>query len=336
MAIYVGSERSAERVFASISQWIEKYLKLTINRDKSGTGRPWERKFLGFHIKQDGEIGVAKSSLEAYSLKGWPVVLASYPRSGCCGSIRSPAFTGANYFYMSMTVMYRFCVGLLVLGLLGGCSGQSTFSSATDLLELGVFGNTEVAYSDDYVRNLPYASISVKIGKGQKSLLVLGKIEANQYYWYSADRAMLVTESGRIVKTRGLETDLLVSRSLTPDPLMAIQGDVDGEQLLPGQSATESYTRLLDFSRHEVFGVAQRFSLRRVSLQPGGAERVELLGEVYTADRYEERFEVQALDWSGTNQYWVDAQMRRLLKSVQFFAPDSPSVAIEYLSIISP
>ena len=64
--IYVSSERSAERVFESISQWIEKHLKLTINRDKSGTERPWERKFLGFRVREDGEIGLAKSSLEAY------------------------------------------------------------------------------------------------------------------------------------------------------------------------------------------------------------------------------------------------------------------------------
>ncbi|MEH6825215.1 MAG: YjbF family lipoprotein [Motiliproteus sp.] len=214
--------------------------------------------------------------------------------------------------------------GLLVLGLLSGCSGSSALSSAVNLLELSIVGNTEAAYSDDYVRNLPYASISVKIGKGQKSLLVLGKIEANQYYWYSADRAILVTESGRIVKTRGLETDLSLSSSRTPDPLMAIQKDANGEQMAP-------YTRLLDYSRHEVFGVAQRFSLRRVT-----AEQVELLGDTYTADRYEEQFEVKALDWSEANQYWLDTQTRRLLKSVQFFAPDSPSVTIEYLSIVTP
>lgn len=67
--IYVSSERSAERVYESISQWIEKHLKLTINRDKSGTGRPWERKFLGFQVREDGEIGLAKSSLEAYKAR---------------------------------------------------------------------------------------------------------------------------------------------------------------------------------------------------------------------------------------------------------------------------
>jgi len=64
--IYVSSERSADRVFESISRWIEKELKLHVNRDKSGTGRPWKRKFLGFKIKPDGEIGIAPSSLKTY------------------------------------------------------------------------------------------------------------------------------------------------------------------------------------------------------------------------------------------------------------------------------
>lgn len=64
--IYVSSERSAERVFESISQWIEKELKLQVNRDKSGTGRPWNRKFLGFRIKEEGDITIAPSSLKTY------------------------------------------------------------------------------------------------------------------------------------------------------------------------------------------------------------------------------------------------------------------------------
>ena len=48
--IYVGSERAGLRVMASISQFITKKLKLTVNRDKSAVGRPWERKFLGFRF----------------------------------------------------------------------------------------------------------------------------------------------------------------------------------------------------------------------------------------------------------------------------------------------
>jgi len=64
VTIYVNSERSAERVLASISRWIEKHLKLQVNADKSGTGRPWERQFLGFTVLEDGTIAPAQRSIE--------------------------------------------------------------------------------------------------------------------------------------------------------------------------------------------------------------------------------------------------------------------------------
>lgn len=46
--IYVRSERAGERVMESISRFIERKLKLRVNRAKSAVGRPWRRKFLGF------------------------------------------------------------------------------------------------------------------------------------------------------------------------------------------------------------------------------------------------------------------------------------------------
>jgi len=64
--IYVGSARSAERVLDSLTAWIDKHLKLRVNRSKSGTGRPWQKPFLGFQILEDGRIGVAESSVARF------------------------------------------------------------------------------------------------------------------------------------------------------------------------------------------------------------------------------------------------------------------------------
>ena len=46
--IYVKSQRSAERVMESISRYIEKKLRLQINREKSAVGLAVKRQFLGF------------------------------------------------------------------------------------------------------------------------------------------------------------------------------------------------------------------------------------------------------------------------------------------------
>jgi group II intron reverse transcriptase/maturase len=67
--IYVGSRTAAERVLESIREWIEKHLRLQLNATKSGTGRPWERKFLGFRVNREGEIEVAPESLERFKAK---------------------------------------------------------------------------------------------------------------------------------------------------------------------------------------------------------------------------------------------------------------------------
>ncbi len=48
--IYVKSEKAGQRVWASITKYLENTLKLKVNRKKSGVGRPWQRKFLGYSV----------------------------------------------------------------------------------------------------------------------------------------------------------------------------------------------------------------------------------------------------------------------------------------------
>ncbi len=64
--VYVSSAEAAQRVLESLTQWIRERLKLEVNASKSGTGRPWERKFLGFRINPTGQIEVSPQSLERF------------------------------------------------------------------------------------------------------------------------------------------------------------------------------------------------------------------------------------------------------------------------------
>lgn len=54
--IYVGSRKAAERVFTTVVAWIERYLKVPVNQDKSASGRPWDRQFLGYQPTENGEL----------------------------------------------------------------------------------------------------------------------------------------------------------------------------------------------------------------------------------------------------------------------------------------
>jgi RNA-directed DNA polymerase len=67
--IYVSSQRSAQRVLDSITEWIEKHLRLQVNASKSGAGQAWERKFLGFRINSEGKIEVAPQNVERFRNK---------------------------------------------------------------------------------------------------------------------------------------------------------------------------------------------------------------------------------------------------------------------------
>jgi group II intron reverse transcriptase/maturase len=64
--IYVRSERAGQRVMESVVEFLEKKLKLKVNRAKSGVARPKLRKFLGFRLfryKAGVRIGLAPKAV---------------------------------------------------------------------------------------------------------------------------------------------------------------------------------------------------------------------------------------------------------------------------------
>jgi group II intron reverse transcriptase/maturase len=66
VTIYAGSQRSAERIQESIVRWIEKNLKLEVNREKGGVRPPDEGGFLGFRIEENGRIAMSQKSIEGF------------------------------------------------------------------------------------------------------------------------------------------------------------------------------------------------------------------------------------------------------------------------------
>jgi RNA-directed DNA polymerase len=64
--IYVQSRRAGERVMASVTEFLERRLKLKVNRQKSAVDRPNRRKFLGYRIlhREKAKLGIAPTSLK--------------------------------------------------------------------------------------------------------------------------------------------------------------------------------------------------------------------------------------------------------------------------------
>jgi RNA-directed DNA polymerase len=69
--IYVRSRQAGERVMASITEFLEKRLRLKVNLEKSAVARPWERKFLGYSMTwhKQPRLKVAETSVERLKAK---------------------------------------------------------------------------------------------------------------------------------------------------------------------------------------------------------------------------------------------------------------------------
>lgn len=67
--IYVRSRAAGERVMASITKFLEKKLRLRVNREKSKVAYVSEVKFLGYRILAGGRLAIAPESLKRMKLR---------------------------------------------------------------------------------------------------------------------------------------------------------------------------------------------------------------------------------------------------------------------------
>jgi len=69
--IYVRSRRAGERVMDGVTRFVERKLKLKVNRAKSAVARPWERKFLSFSFTSGPapKRRIAPKALERFKTK---------------------------------------------------------------------------------------------------------------------------------------------------------------------------------------------------------------------------------------------------------------------------
>ncbi len=81
--IYVGSERTGQRVMTAITAFLERRLKLKVNADKSAVARPWQRKFLGYSMTwhRKPKLRIAESSRQRFAEKVRKMLRAGRGRS---------------------------------------------------------------------------------------------------------------------------------------------------------------------------------------------------------------------------------------------------------------
>ncbi|MGR5163753.1 YjbF family lipoprotein [Vibrio owensii] len=208
----------------------------------------------------------------------------------------------------------RLLVVLPILSLTFGCTQKFNDVSATVQEAYGNYIDVEL--TPEEIEAVPYASAYLKIGDQKQVFVVLAFAEQNpltgntQLKWVSADKAMVVTENGHIVKTIGLQTTNLAG----------IYGNV------PAYSAPSvQYSLSYDWSDKYRYGFPAQVQRSRQ-----GKEAVITPISSTDTDVYTEVVTFTSLEKSVENQYWVNGK-GEVVKTRQHLGPNMVPVELTIL-----
>jgi hypothetical protein len=204
------------------------------------------------------------------------------------------------------------CLCLLTAFFLSGCGQQS--SSIIETTKLAMVGQPDTEISAQQVAKIPYASAYLKIGDAPRAFVVLGFANADHLKWFTADRNMLVTRTGRVIKTLGFGNDLLFSDSALSDPLS------DGKTLLKQNSSpTWQHREVWSGKYQSGYTLTSTFSNM-------GVDAVTVLDTPRKLVRIDEKVQIPALKTGYTNSFWLDPDSGDVVQSYQYLGPDLPLV----------
>ena len=204
-----------------------------------------------------------------------------------------------------------------ILLFLPGCSMIDTNNIAPGYVEafktinLVIFGSTNNSITAELIDNIPYASSTLKIGKGAPGLLILESIEDDRHTWVSADNVFIVISEGRIIKTSGLRNNL--TRFVSP---------------LGSNTSLSAYVNSI-LNYYYSYDSPLLIDLKVESqIRVVGEQKVTLINQEKILTLVEEYIENDYLGWKATNKFWVD-ENNFIWKSVQNISPNLPPFYIE-------
>lgn len=216
--------------------------------------------------------------------------------------------SGRRYFLLGTS-------GALLAGTLAGCSNSPVAKSFNVWAEQQ-FGSDR--FTREQVDKIPYATMAAGIGTLPRAMLVLGRVEGKELHWFSADRGILVTRHGRLIKTVGLtEGNLAATISIDEDPL--------------GLSFEYSKTprrwrRLIDILPSRQMGI-----FLEAEWLPEGEERIATLHGERDAVRIREINRASHAGWQIENIFWLDKATGKPLVTRQQVVPGGPAIRTEIL-----
>lgn len=154
-----------------------------------------------------------------------------------------------------------------------------------------VTGAGGVQLTDDDIQNMPYASQYMTLNNGPQLFVVLAFSEHGQQKWVTQDRATLVTQHSRLVKTLSLSDNLQSVSNLESDPLAKANQIIDGA----------SWTRIMGWTEHG----QTRYATARSTFRWDGDDTLKVGNDSTPVRVLEEEVVTDAASWR--NRYWVDS-----------------------------
>ncbi|MGB7803761.1 YjbF family lipoprotein [Buttiauxella sp.] len=192
---------------------------------------------------------------------------------------------------------------LLACLLLQACS-DSTKGLGSSLWH-SIVGEDGIQLTSDEIQNMRYASQYMRINNGPQIFVVLAYDEEGLQKWVTQDRAMIVTENGRIVKTTGLGDNLQQVTNQASDPLAKANQIVDGA----------GWTRQMAWTEHQQVRMATAHS----TFTWDGTDTLKVATSTTSVRVLDE--EVTAAGKSWHNRFWIDSE-GQVRQSKQFLGPD--------------
>lgn len=223
---------------------------------------------------------------------------------------------------------------IISLGLfLAGCSQQ--FQDVNSTFDEAFFGSSDVELSKEYIQTLPYSSIYAEVNDQGKIFMVLAYVGENpqtgaeQLKWMSSDKAMIVTENGRIVQTLLLPYENLSGLAFQPldEYSSANNSSPDSSSAfdVSANSGAQKWQAVYDWQPNYRFGYKAN-----ITRTYAGNETVETPLASIDTKKFQEKINFPMLEQDMTNEYWVDGK-GKVVKTIQYLGPDMTRLELTVL-----
>jgi hypothetical protein len=212
--------------------------------------------------------------------------------------------------YLNLIVVVNLLISCSVMDLGNLAPGyREAFNSISAIISQDK-SNDQI--TEELIKNIPYASAIISIGKGKDALMILeSKNNQSEYTWVSQDGIYLVLRDGKIVKTAGLENNLIES----------ISPDINYEKLINENSMT--FLQYFSYDKPLLNNLKVETTITLVR-----EAEMQLFNQSKVFYLIEERIKNQYLNWERVNYYWLDKKFK-IQKGQQYISPKLPSFFFE-------